>query len=164
MSDRLTVAGIDPGLVHTGIVVLDIYPSIKTIDRSTYVIEGEMSHALLVKEALAPENPDHTFVESYRERATGYSTNTQMRKLMADLRKALPKAKVLDNTGVKKVVRRPLMELFGCTTFPTTHHQDLQSAARILLYGMLKDEELNGLATSVVRDHLAGQTWKVTSE
>jgi hypothetical protein len=69
---------------------------------------------------------------------------------------------VLLNTGVKKTIKRPLMELLGCWAFTTTtHHQDLRSAARIALYGMVKNDTLNQVLYSVVRDHLEGRTWHV---
>jgi hypothetical protein len=74
----------------------------------------------------------------------------------------MPKATVVLNTGVKKIVKRPLMELLGVWSFATgTHHQDLRSAARIALYGMLKHEPLNRLLSDVVRDHLRGEDWDV---
>ena len=44
---------------------------------------------------------------------------------------------------------------------PPTHHQDLRSAARIALLGMLRDEQMNRLLADVVRDHLAGETWTI---
>jgi len=69
---------------------------------------------------------------------------------------------LLLNTGVKKVVRRQLMELVGVWSFPTvTHHQDLRSAARIGLLGMLKHAVMNQLLADVVADHLKGMTWQV---
>ena len=69
---------------------------------------------------------------------------------------------VLPNMGVKKVVRRPLMELLGAWKFSTvTHHQDLRSAARIALLGMLKDPHMNRLLFDVVLDHIEGRTWRV---
>jgi hypothetical protein len=66
--------------------------------------------------------------------------------------------------GVKKVVKSPLMELLGVWDFRLkTHHQDLRSAARIALLGMLKDDHLNKLLTDVVADHLRGENWNVHS-
>ena len=71
---------------------------------------------------------------------------------------------VLQNMGVKKVVKSPLMELLGVWNFNTpTHHQDLRSAARIGLLGMLKDDILNKLLTDIVADHLSGEAWDVHS-
>jgi hypothetical protein len=71
---------------------------------------------------------------------------------------------LLMNTGVKKVVRRQLMDLLGVWSFSTvTHHQDLRSAARIAIYGMLKHAVMNELLADVVADHLKGRTWQVKS-
>jgi UDP-glucose 6-dehydrogenase len=84
-----------------------------------------------------------------------------MAKAVSDMR-AASKGKVLDNTGVKTLIRRRLMELLGVWRFATpTNHDDLRSAARIALLGMLKDEQHNKLLADVVRDHLAGETWEV---
>jgi hypothetical protein len=78
-----------------------------------------------------------------------------MRNIEAALRRSLPGVEILDNTGVKKVVTKPLMQLLGCWDFPTvTHHQDLRSAARIALYGGLKDQDINSLLTQIVMKQL----------
>jgi hypothetical protein len=62
------------------------------------------------------------------------------------------------------VVRRQLMELVGVWSFTTsTHHQDLRSAARIALLGMLKHAVTNELLADIVADHLKGTTWQVKS-
>jgi hypothetical protein len=54
------------------------------------------------------------------------------------------------------------MELLGVWKFHTvTNHQDLRSAARIALYGMVKSETLNKVLYSVVDDHLVGRAWRV---
>jgi hypothetical protein len=54
------------------------------------------------------------------------------------------------------------MELLGVWKFKTpTHHQDLRSAARILLLGMFKDPQLNKLIADIVRSHLRGKDWSV---
>ena len=78
-----------------------------------------------------------------------------MRSIEAALKRSLPSVEILDNTGVKKVVTKPLMQLLDCWDFPTvTHHQDLRSAARIALYGGLKDQEINSLLTKIVMKQL----------
>ena len=66
-----------------------------------------------------------------------------MRAFEQELKRALPTAKLVDNTGAKKIVTRELMELLDVWKFPTTNHQDLQAAARIALFGALKDTGLN---------------------
>lgn len=159
-----TVVGIDPGLVHTGVVVLDVDTVARqlTVQYEYFASDPKtlIGHADQVKRWLRTR-VDHIFIESYRPRGNSYATDPKMRELLADFRQRFPKAKVLDNTGVKKVVRRPLLEVLGLYKFPTTHHQDLQAAARILVYGMLKDDELNAMLTQVVSDHVDGRPWTI---
>lgn len=152
------VAGIDPGLVHTGVVLL-------TFDKKQRVLEVDHEavvgpDAVRVKQFFGATRPD-IYIEGYRTRSN-FGTDTQMVQAVSDFRRALPGSVVLQNTGVKKVVRRPLMELLGVWSFPTvTHHQDLRSAARIALLGMLREDHTNRLLADVVCDHLKGRTWNV---
>lgn len=156
-----TVLGVDPGLVHTGLVLMQFEPSLKRITVEHEAVAGIKpdvtsdwidSHPTML--------PDETFIEGYRPRSH-LNSDALMVAGVSELRKEL-KATVLMNTGVKKVVKRPLMELLGVWSFATpTHHQDLRSAARIALLGMLKHEPFNRLLTQVVQDHLAGRTWSV---
>lgn len=152
------VAGIDPGIVHTGAVMLRFNTKRRSIRIATSVIKGLDVDAIV--EWCTEPQPDHTFIEGYRPRSH-YDTDTEMVDAVAKI-KQRTRGQVLDNTGVKKVIRRPLMELVKCWDFDTkTHHQDLRSAARILLYGMVKSSDYNPVLTSVVMDHLAGRTWDV---
>jgi hypothetical protein len=103
------------------------------------------------------------FIEAYQPRHN-LSPDKRMVTAVADLRRGLVGSKVLSNTGVKRVVPPQLMTLLGVWNWPqSTHHQDLRSAARIALLGMMKDGQLNTVLSAVVRDHLAGRTWAVES-
>ncbi len=139
------IIGIDPGLVNTGVVVMDINERECTV--TPIVIAGTDSHAVQVADELGPlrlDDPIHIFIEAYRPRGNSYGTDPKMQQVMAEFRRVLPKATVVDNTGVKQVVREPLMKRLGIWTFKEkTHHQDLRSAARIGIYGALKDPVLN---------------------
>ena len=162
---QITLIGIDPGIVHTGIVVASFDDVAQQILVEHVVIEGK-NHPAAARAALESmgyyRNPNtYSFIETYRERGTAYATNPQMRKLVQDFEEQFPQAKLVDNTGSKHVVKPHLLQLLGLDKFPTTHHQDLQAAARILVYGALKDALLNQLLSQVVRDHLDGQTWTV---
>lgn len=140
----VAIVGIDPGLVHTGLVVMDIEDGECFV--APIVIEGTDSHAVQVADHLGQMRLDgeHIFIEAYRPRGNSYGTDPKMRDLMAEFKRVFPKATVVDNTGIKQVVREPLMKRLGVWTFKQkTHHQDLRSAARIGLYGALKDPELN---------------------
>lgn len=154
----VTVAGIDPGLVHTGVVSMTFDRTIKTVWVASYVIDGP--DAAAVKAVLEPRAV--VFIEGYRPRSN-FSTDARMAAAVTDMRKATGGA-VLQNMGVKKIVKSPLMEMLHVWKFDqVTHHQDLRSAARIALFGMLKDDHLNQLLTTVVADHLSGEDWDVHS-
>lgn len=160
-----TIIGIDPGIVHTGVVVASFDDEAQQILVEHIVIEGK-GHPAATRAALESmgyhQNPNtYLFIENYRERGTAYATNPQMRKLVQRFGEQFPQAQLVDNTGSKHVVKPHLLRLLGLDKFPTTHHQDLQAAARILVFGALKHPSLNQLLSQVVRDHLDGQTWTV---
>ena len=160
------VVGVDPGLVHTGCVRLVFDPAEKIISESHVAIDKD--HAaktrVWVVDHRIDKNWPHVFIEKYQPRSH-LGTDARMATLQGELRAMMPSATVLLNTGVKKVVRKPLMELIEVWSFPTTtHHQDLRSAARIALYGMLKDPVLNEVLADVVRDYLNRRPWHVAHD
>jgi len=153
-----TVVGIDPGLVHTGVVRMSFDRPHKFVNISYEVFNGPDVPA--VKAWVGPA--DAVFIEGYRARSN-FSTDQRMVSAVSEFRKGLG-GTVLQNMGVKKVVKSPLMELLGVWKFDlVTHHQDLRSAARIALLGMLKNDHFNKLITDIVADHLAGEAWNVHS-
>jgi hypothetical protein len=86
-----------------------------------------------------------------------------MLNAVAEFRKET-KGTVLDNTGVKKIVKPSVLQVLGAWDFATpTHHQDLRSAARIAVLGMMKDQTMNTLLADVVRDHIDGKPWTITN-
>ena len=100
------------------------------------------------------------FVEEYKPRSH-FSQDNEMISGVSRLNKAIDKAKVISNTGVKKVVRRKVMGYFDLWNWPqVTHHQDLRSAAYILLYGMYKEQEFNQHIYNILADEFAGQPWQ----
>lgn len=154
------VVGVDPGLVHTGCVSLLFSPSMRTVDVKHEAIAGP--DPVAVKGWILQQAGPHPsiFIEGYRPRSH-FDSDARMSEAVGKIRVAT-RGQVLNNTGVKKVIRQPLMELLGCWKFSTvTHHQDLRSAARIALLGMVKDEWLNKLLYQVVSDHLDGNSWHV---
>lgn len=166
------VAGIDPGLVDNGLVVVNFHETIPLIEVQSVAVASQVdangdieptNTAVYVKSWIDDMGytPDAVFIEAYRERGNNLKQDAQMRRLLQAYRTEFPDAKIIDNTGVKKVVRAPLLRLLGLTNFQTTHHQDLEAAARILVYGMLKHTELNALIADVVRDAVAGSAWEV---
>lgn len=155
----LRFTGIDPGLVHTAVVTLEVDPLVKRWGTSFRVFDG-------LGDDVVEEIKEHTlrdtaiFVEEYKPRSH-FSQDNEMVSGVSRLNKAIGKAKVISNTGVKKVVRRKVMDYFDLWNWPqVTHHQDLRSAAYILLYGMYKEQVFNQLIYNILADEFAGQPWQ----
>lgn len=156
------IVGVDPGLVHTGVVFMQFHQAARELYVDSKVVNGP--DAAAVKMFFGANQPAKIFIEGYKPRSH-FDSDDRMTKAVQDMKRELPGAAVLLNTGVKKVVRQPLMEALGIWTFSKkTHHQDLRSAARIAVLGMLKDEELNLLVSDYVRDLLDGRAWRVLIE
>lgn len=156
MTTPVRIIGIDPGLVHTGVVAITFYPDSKEVR-----VEHEVHDGPTAQLQVGMADDVRVFIEAYRPRSN-FGTDDRMVRAVSDLHNQIKGSKVLQNTGVKKVVRRPLMEALECWTFSTpTHHQDLRSAARIGLLGMMKDEQLNTLLADFVRDLVSGSPWRV---
>lgn len=166
------VVGIDPGLVENGIVVLEFdeltmeltnrYESVLGMYDSNNTFDASATaQSVLEWMADAEVHPDVIFIEAYRERGNSHREDAGMRALISALRQVLHNSNpsVVDNTGVKKVVRPALLRVLGLTKYPTTHHQDLEAAARILVYGMLKEPALNKLLYEVLTAHFDGNAW-----
>jgi hypothetical protein len=112
-------------------------------------------------EALPGPTTPKVFVEAYITRSR-LGTDQRMLQLEADIRHALPDARFLPNMGVKKVITQDLLEMLEVLVWKTrTHHQDLRSAARIALLGLVKDPDLNWYLAEMVRECLEGQLWRV---
>ncbi|MGV0949436.1 MAG: hypothetical protein ACOYB3_02100 [Azonexus sp.] len=158
------VIGIDPGLVDTGVVSMLFKPNLKTLRVEHAVIPGTDAEA--VSMWIADVGRTYTsfiFIEKYKPRLT-LDSDIRMVQAEQDLKRALPDAQLLQNMGIKRVIPQTLMEVFGVWSWPTvTHHQDLRSAARIALLGMVKDPRLNAVTADVVRDHLEGRPWTVSN-
>lgn len=161
------VIGVDPGLVHTGVVHLWFDVGLKKIDLTTSVFDGLNPRGLrdeILDKMVVGSWLHYCMVEDYKPRKV-LNTDRDMVQFIGALKTETRgyAVKYYDNMGVKQVVRRPLMELLHVWSFSTkTHHQDLRSAARIALFGMLKSDDLNEILTRVVIDHLNGDTWIVT--
>lgn len=164
MPSMTHVIGIDPGLVHTGVVSIIFDPSARTINIDHEVIDGPDWAAAhrWIQGAFANPVDAVVFIEGYRPRSA-FDTDQRMVKAVNDFRRALG-GQVINNTGVKKVIRHQLLDMLGLWKFSTTsHHQDLRSAAYIALYGIVKDEEMNRLLAGVVLDYLTGDPWVIRS-
>lgn len=166
-SEDALIIGIDPGIVHTGIVAYGLcthrpnrFPMIYRVidtedadaeDRVKLITDGvsrfleDMLPPLASLNYATAETPMLIFIEDYRSRASSNKPDAQMREIVSALRRLLPLANVVDNTGSKKIARPALMQQLGLNTFRATHHQDLQAASRIMIYGALKQDNLNAL-------------------
>lgn len=153
------VVGVDPGLVHTGVVNMLFDHKKRSITVLDRVVTGLKEADVVAAVAQFGWTPA-IFIEGYRPRSN-LNSDKRMVEGVASI-KAATGGQVLNNTGVKTVVKKSLMELLGVWSFTTvTHHQDLRSAARIALLGMMKDPTMNRLLADIVRDHLAGSDWHV---
>lgn len=168
-SELYIVTGVDPGLVHTGVVSFIFNLRYQKFHVVTQVFDGVDASAIAKGIDTVIRANTHgyardkyraaTFIEAYRPRSA-YQTDARMGAAVNELKHALPYARTIDNTGVLKIVRQPLLRLLAAWDFSTkTHHQDLRSAARIAVYGMLKDHELNAVLTAYVIDELDGIAW-----
>lgn len=153
------IVGIDPGLVHTGVVRLIIGEG--RLTTSYALVEGPDATTTRRWVRDHPINRDRIFVEKYDPRYH-YNTDTRMIKAEMDLKKEMKSAKFVRNIGIKQVVTTQVLGQMGLWDFQTTsHHQDLRSAARIAVLGMIKDEELNRVVADLIRDALDGKPWKI---
>jgi hypothetical protein len=81
---------------------------------------------------------------------------------VAELKATMPLATLMSNAGAKVLVKPTVMKLLKVWTFDqSTHHDDLRSAARILIFGMMRDKNLNPILASFVKDHLDNVEWTV---
>jgi hypothetical protein len=85
----------------------------------------------------------------------------QMMLANTEFKRAL-EGQLLRNNGVKQVVSPELMKLAGVWSFSSrTHHQDLRSAARIALLGMMLEPALNQVLYTYTTDNIDGRKWDV---
>lgn len=151
---KYVIVGIDPGIVNTGIVVYRIHPSLRAIFVYHTAIVGcdvQDIRAYLKQYALDGPLPwTYLFVEAYRPRSH-FDTDARMGAAVNDIKRMGDNIYALDNTGVKNVVSRALLELLNSWNFSTkSNHQDVRSAARIAILGMLKNETLNKMLAQIV--------------
>lgn len=141
---RISLVGIDPGIVDTGVVWLDIYPSRRGFHSGGFAVKGMGEEAV---EEILRKLPDlaatsHFYVEKFRPRSH-FAHDDKMVTGCRDLARAFD-GKLIDNSGIKKIITPSQLQMFEIDgPWPSTHHGDILSAARILLLGAFKDPELN---------------------
>lgn len=159
------VVGVDPGIVHTGVVVIDFDRQARTVVTASDVVLGldPVAAREAIEDIVAPRSITtlDIFVEKYRPR-TGVTTDVRMVEANATFAAAMPTATMQFNTGVTKIITKHTLEAFGLWSFAkATHHQDLRSAARIALLGMALDQQLNRLLYDYLTNHIDGRNWDV---
>jgi hypothetical protein len=154
----INVVGVDPGLVHTGVVRLIFNPGARTWEVTHLLVDGLDCDAVVRWVGLMPT--DLTYIEGYRP----WSHFTQDDRILAgisELKRRIPRSLVVTNMGVKQVVTDDLMKLLGVWQFRTaSHHNDLRSAARIALLGVIKNPQMNQVLAGLVQDHIDGHSWQ----
>ncbi len=150
--------GIDPGLIHTGLVNFVLDSEKKQWRITSHVVLGlNVNECVELCKVLAQDGP--VFIEAYRPRSH-FQQDENMAVAVRALRQRIPNSKVIQNTGATKVVKQSFMKMLSVWKFSeTTHHQDLRAAARIGLYGALKDAQLNDALASFLSDNLSNQPW-----
>ena len=158
---KFMLVGIDPGLVDTGVVMILLDTEQEQINTAWQVFNGSKdtepvnisSYITAVKQA---GQPNHVYisVEAYNPRSN-YSSDKQMLALVRDIAVTVGGV-IVNNTGSKAVIRPAVLARLGVKKFPATHHQDLQAAARIMVWGALKEDELNRIIARAVY-----QNWRV---
>jgi len=174
----LTLVGVDPGIVDTGVVSIRLDTLRETVQVTTQVWTGVTSkdgHSLKVSEYFlddlagfvqheeAENKATFTFVEGFRPRGRDMIQDKKMTNLVQTIHMSLKGSKIVDNTGIKKTVTEPMLKLFGCQRFTGTHHADLKSAARVALKGGIDIPPLNRILSDYVRDNLNGSPWSHSS-
>lgn len=159
----IRLAGVDPGLVHTGVVTMVFDEVVQELSIREAVFTGPAATpvALFLKDGAFGLQYD-TWIEGFRTRGN-LRVNKPMMDAIAHLKIELgPRAHVLDNMGAKQVVLPALMKAMEVWNFSTpSHHQDLRSAARILLFGALKLPEYNMILSEFIECHLDGYPWQI---
>lgn len=173
MAEVIRVVGVDPGIISPAAVLYQFNLRTKRIVVLTsYVREGTGLAGRLVNlqrkvmknyyetSAFWEETHefDHVFIEGYRSRSN-FTTDRPMQEQIVEFKthygRISNNTKVLDNMGIHNVVRPKLFRLMGGYDLDNdrkTHHSDIQSAAKIALFGMIKDQELNMLLSEIVEN------------
>lgn len=169
--NRLSLIGIDPGIVDTGATCLRL-----DFERKTFRVRArawtqvtskngwtiDVSHNFLDELAgFVQEEREEALVfvgiEGYRERGYNSSQDQKMIHLIQVINETLPGSVIIDNTGIKKIVTNSTMKLFGMERFEHGgNHADLKSAGRVALRLGISMDPVNTLLSDFMHDNLIG--------
>lgn len=168
---QVTLTGIDPGIVDTGLVTIEldaaaftwrVYHEVVSAPMQRNGFEVSVKPEALDRVSRFANHGDGTLrlvgIEAYRQRGYNQRQDAEMLELVRALHETVP-SKIVDNTGIKKVVTEGTLKLFKCSRFPGTNHADLKSAARVALMRGLKDPNINTVIAMFMLDNLKGQPW-----
>ena len=171
---KITLIGIDPGIVDTGLVALTLDVEAKTLDiqhrvwsnvtrraGTSILVEGEFLNELVLFIKSLSGVP-FIYIEGFRNRGRDMHQDQKMTVLVHQIQAVLKTSHIVDNTGVKKVVKEGLLNLMHISRWPKTNHADLKSAARIALKGAIENTTLNQMVATYVQDTLKGHLWTIT--
>jgi hypothetical protein len=161
MASVTEVVGIDPGVVHTGLVRLVFDTGLRSMSIRTRLMDGVNAAEIKAWVDDSIHRRPYVFVEKYRPRHN-FSTDSEMIRAERELKVAMPAATLISNTGSLSTVTPGLLRLLNLWEFrPVSHHQDLRSAARIAVLGMMKDSDLNRMLADMVDAELKGDPWEI---
>lgn len=164
--NNVIITGVDPGLVHTGVVTFDL-PAPDDDDQTIWIkyrVFENVDEEEIADYIDKHTDSDYIFIEDYDMR-NNFNTDKAMAGAVERLKNAVPRGQLINNAGVNTLIPSGLMRIFDVWSFPVvTNHNDLRSAARIALLGMLKDEELRKFLSNIVSEFLAGYQINVKKE
>ena len=174
---NLILHGIDPGIVDTGLVTLEFNFKERVLTarsrvwrnvterrkRALHVNQGFLTELLNATNTQTPEKnrSEHVFIEGFRNRGRDTYQDQSMSDLIQVIYRQLGDAVIVDNTGVKKVVKKGLLSLMRMNRWPKTNHADLLSATRIALKGAIEDDYLNQLIYLFIQEQHKEKSWEI---
>lgn len=161
------IIGIDSGIVNTGVVGLEISPLLggekaRVLPRVVVGLD-EKATVQAIKDIVEASgmNPAAVYMEKYRPRA-GLRESVPMVEFQGKFRNRTVAGvgiELVNNSGFKKIVTDEMLQALGVYNFPLrTNHHDLRAAARIAIYGALKDDKLNSGLYLTLKDIGVGNT------
>jgi hypothetical protein len=173
----IVIAGIDPGIVDTALVAIELDPQRREWRVHTYTWSNVTSKdglSIIISPVFLDslrrvydELQEHSVaffgVEGFRQRGRNVGQDARMLALVQAIRQTLPKSKTVDNTGLRKIIAPLVMKLFKVNRFTATNHADLKSAARVALKVGYDIDEINRIIFDFVQANLDGEPWRYVS-
>ena len=165
---RLILHGIDPGIKDTALTTIELDFGSKEITIFSQIwakVLSRKNNSIDIEEKFLDELSDSvrslqgtatfTGIEGYRARGLNLHQDQAMQHIVQTLNHRFKGSIIVENTGIKQVVTRPLLQLFHVARFKDGgNHNDRVSAARVALRLGIQIESLNTLLSDYVEDHL----------